>query len=68
MERGHERSNSPKTIKICLGKNLSMECKDNLDLNIIQKSHKVSMLGFFPAAKCSFLTLNNKIQHFCKIC
>ena len=29
MERGHEKSNSSKTIKICLGKNLSMEFKDN---------------------------------------
>ena len=29
MERGHERSNSHKTLKICLGKHLSMESKDN---------------------------------------
>ena len=50
MERGHERSNSSKTLKIALGKNLSMEFKDNLDLNIIPKIHQFFMLGFFPAA------------------
>ena len=51
MESGHERSNSPKTLNICLGKNMRMEIRYIEDLNIIPKSHQVSMLRFFPAAK-----------------
>ena len=51
MEKGQERSNSPKTLNISLGKNLSTKIKDIKDLNIMQKSHQVSMLGFFQAAK-----------------
>ena len=50
MKRGHKRSNSPKTLNICLGENLSKEMKDIKDLNNILKSHQFSMLGFFPAA------------------
>ena len=38
MEVGHVRLNSHKP-HICLGKNMSMEIKDNEDLNKVPKSH-----------------------------
>ena len=44
MERGHERLNNCKT---------HMEVKDTSDLNIILKSHQVSLLKFIPGAKLS---------------
>ena len=55
-EEGHERSNGPKTLHICLGENLSMEIKNIENLNIIPKSHQFSILGVLPTTKWTFPT------------